>query len=310
MVIKIRDDRHLRSLTGLSQHQFNQLLPTFTSVYQETQHEAYDTGLAAGTRQRQPGGGAKGKLPTIADKLLFVLYYYKTYPTFDVLGTQFGMARSKAHKNLHKLSPLLQTTLGRLGMMPQREFKTPEELKAALSGIDQVIIDATERAYRRSQDNATQREYFSGKKKGHRVKNTIMSTLDKFIVFLGRTFTGRNHDYSMLKAELPPELDWFTEIGVWVDLGYLGIQSDYGAEQIEIPVKKPRKSQKNPNPQLTDEQKATNTALSRVRIFVEHAIAGIKRYNILVHPFRNHTDNFEDDVIGICAGLWNFSLSY
>jgi hypothetical protein len=26
--------------------------------------------------------------------------------------------------------------------------------------------------------------------------------------------------------------------------------------------------------------------------------------------FRNHKANFEDDVIGVCAGLWNFVLSY
>ena len=45
-------------------------------------------------------------------------------------------------------------------------------------------------------------------------------------------------------------------------------------------------------------------ALSHIRIFVEHAIGGMKRYNILVHSFRNHKENFEDDVIGICAGLW------
>ena len=38
----------------------------------------------------------------MAKKLQFVLYYYKTYPTFDVLGMQFAMARSKAHENLHK----------------------------------------------------------------------------------------------------------------------------------------------------------------------------------------------------------------
>ena len=310
MVINIRDDRHMRSLTGLSQSQFNQLLPSFAMVYQEAQQDAYATGVAAGTRQRQPGGGAKGKLPTPRDKLLFVLYYYKTYPTFDVLGTQFDMAPSKANQNLHKLSPILHTTLLRLGMMPHREFKTPAELKSALSGIDQIIIDATERAYRRSQDDATQREHYSGKKRRHTVKNTIMSTLAKFIVFLGRTFTGHNHDYTMLKEELPPDLDWFTDIGVLVDLGYLGIQTDYAGEQIEVPIKKPRKSKKNPNPQLTDEQKATNKALSQVRIFVENAIGGIKRYNILVHRFRNYKDNFEDDVIGICAGLWNFALSY
>jgi hypothetical protein len=142
------------------------------------------------------------------------------------------------------------------------------------------------------------------------LKNTVMSLPDKFIVFLGRTLSGHNHDYSMLQQELPPELDWFTDINVLVDLGYLGIQADYRGDQIEIPAKKPRKSKKNPNPQLSAVQKAANTALSQVRIFVEHAIGGMKRYNILVHSFRNRKANFEDDVIGVCAGLWNFVLSY
>ena len=54
-----------------------------------------------------------------------------------------------------------------------------------------------------------------------------MSLPNKLIVFLGRTLSGHNHDYLMLKQELPPHLDWFTDINVRVDLGYLGIQSDY-----------------------------------------------------------------------------------
>jgi DDE superfamily endonuclease len=137
-----------------------------------------------------------------------------------------------------------------------------------------------------------------------------MSLPDKFIIFLGRTFSGHNHDYLMLKQELPPELDWFTDLNVRVDLGYLGIKSDYRGDQIAIPTKKPRKSQKTPNPQWSDEQKAANKALSQIRIFIEHAIGGMKRYNILVHAFRNRLENFEDDVIGVCAGLWNFVLSY
>ena len=137
-----------------------------------------------------------------------------------------------------------------------------------------------------------------------------MSLPDKLILCLGRTFSGHHHDYSMLKQEFPPELDWFTALHVHVDLGYLGIRSDYGGDQLDIPTKKPRKSQKNPNPQLSDEQKAANTALSRIRIFIEHAIGGMKRYAILVHAFRNRKENFEDDVIGVCAGLWNLALSY
>ena len=137
-----------------------------------------------------------------------------------------------------------------------------------------------------------------------------MSLPDKFIVFVGRTFSGHHHDYTMLKQELPPEVDWFADLKVRADLGYLGIKSDYRGDQIDIPTRKPRKSHKNPNPQLSDEQRAANTAVSRVRIFIEHAIGGMKRYNILVHAFRNRLENFEDDVIGVCAGLWNFVLSY
>ena len=308
-MLEIRDDRQWRALTGLSQAKFDQLLLTFTVVYQEAQQAAYAARVAAGTRHRQPGGGAKGKLPTLADKLVFVLYYYKTYPTFDVLGTQFGMVRSKAHPNLYHLSRLRHTTLVRLEMLPHREFKTPAELKAALHGIDPVIIAATERAYRRSQDAATQQEHSSGKRKQHTVKNTVMSRLDKFSVFLGRTFTGHNHDDSMLKAEFPPDLDWFTDLGLWVDLGYLGIKKDYAGDLIAIPIKKPRKSKAHPNPQLTAAQKAANKAVSQVRIFVENAIGGLKRYNILVQRFRNHKEHFEDDAIGIAAGLWNFALS-
>ena len=164
MGLQIRDNRQIKALTGLSQAQFDHLLPFFSAIYEATQQKTYEEGVASGTRRRKPGGGSKGKLPTIADKLQFILYYYKTYPTFDVLGTHFDLARSKAHENLHKLSPILYDTLVHLDLMPYRELSTPEEVKAALHGGDRLLIDATERAYHRSQDDATQREHYSGKK--------------------------------------------------------------------------------------------------------------------------------------------------
>jgi hypothetical protein len=151
-------------LTGLSQDQCDHLLPFYRAIYETTQQKTYAAGVASGTRRRKPGGGSKGKLATMTDKLLFLLYYYKTYPTFDVLGTQFEMARSKAHENLHKLSPILYDTLVHLDLMPYRELSTPEELKAVLQGGERLLIDATERAYHRSQDSAKQREHYSGKK--------------------------------------------------------------------------------------------------------------------------------------------------
>jgi hypothetical protein len=137
-----------------------------------------------------------------------------------------------------------------------------------------------------------------------------MATTDKVILFVGRTFSGHNHDYHMLKTEFPPQLAWFAELLVRVDLGYLGIRTDYTGEQIALPHKKPRKSKRKPDTALTDQQKAENRALSQVRTLIENAIGGMKRYNILVDRFRNQRENFQDHVIAICAGLWNFSLAY
>src|SRR5258708_3712459 len=130
----------MRALTGLSQAQFDRLLPTFTEVYLAKCQADYEQTVQAGKRYRKPGGGRKSKLLTIADKLLFVLYYYKAYPTFDVLGTRFNLARSKAHTHLHLLSPILHETLVQLEIIPQRALKTAEELTLALNGVDQLII--------------------------------------------------------------------------------------------------------------------------------------------------------------------------
>jgi hypothetical protein len=118
MGLQIRDNRQRKALTGLSQAQCDHLLPFCSAIYEATQQKTYEEGVESGIRKRKPGGGSTGKLPTMADKLQFVLYYYKTYPTFDVLGTHFAMARSKAHENLHKLSPMLYDTLVHLDLMP------------------------------------------------------------------------------------------------------------------------------------------------------------------------------------------------
>ena len=83
MGLQIRDERQMKALTGLSQAQFDALLPVFSAIYRATQQHTYEEGVHSGTRKRRPGGGSKGKLPTMMEKLQFVLYYYKTYPTFD-----------------------------------------------------------------------------------------------------------------------------------------------------------------------------------------------------------------------------------
>jgi hypothetical protein len=73
------DERLFRALTGTSREEFRKLLEVFTTSYHILRETEYQANTA--TRYRKPGGGAKGKLPTCAAKLFFVLYYWKNgYP--------------------------------------------------------------------------------------------------------------------------------------------------------------------------------------------------------------------------------------
>jgi hypothetical protein len=168
MGLLIRDDRQMKAFTGLSQAPFDHVLPVFTDRYQAAQQHTYERGVASGTRRRQPGGGSKGKLPTLAEKLPFVLSSDQTYPTFDVLGPPCAMARSKAHEPLPQLSPMLYDTLVHLALMPSRECATPEALHGALHGVERLLIEATARASHRSAEDAKQREHDRGKKNSRR----------------------------------------------------------------------------------------------------------------------------------------------
>jgi hypothetical protein len=131
------------------------------------------------------------------------------------------------------------------------------------------------------------------------------------IIFLGLTTAGAIHDYFLLKEELRwynEDNTWFEFIELFVDLGYLGIADDFKIKKLQIPIKKPRKSEKNPEPQLTDEQKEHNKIVSRDRVKVEHAIGSMKIFNIMAHIYRNHKSNFEDLSAGICAAIHNLKI--
>jgi len=310
----IRNDRQFNALTGMARTEFEQFLPTFTEAYEELRQEAYEAQRA--TRQRKPGGGPKGKLPEMSQKLFFILYYLKVYPCYDVLGFQFDMDGSKACTNVHALWPVLKRALAQCEVLPKREFASVEELRDAFADIAELFIDATERPHARPQDDDAQRKKFSGKKKRHTVKNTVITTVCQWILFFGLTVAGSVHDYGRFKEEFPiPEgggtealAAWFEKFVLWVDLGYQGLQKKYAAKEIKMPHKKPRKSKTNPNPSLSPEQKAENREISRVRVIVEQAIGGLKRVGILVQRFRNHITDFVDEVGIIGAGLWNWKL--
>ena len=70
-----RQPRVFQSLTGLSLAAFAQLLPAFVQAYAAAQDTADAQREQA--RERQRGGGRKATLATMADKLAFILFYFR-----------------------------------------------------------------------------------------------------------------------------------------------------------------------------------------------------------------------------------------
>ena len=58
-----------------------------------------------------------------------------------------------------------------------------------------------------------------------------------------------------------------------------------------------------------EKEKEQNRTKSRVRILVENALAGVKRLRIVSYVFCNRVKNFDDLVMLICSGLWNYHLA-
>ena len=57
-------------------------------------------------------------------------------------------------------------------------------------------------------------------------------------------------------------------------------------------------------------QQRCRAPLSSLRIRVEHAIGGVKRYRIVKDKIRNWKREFKDSVFETCCGLHNFRLKF
>ena len=157
----ITDDRQMRALTGLNLVAFCDLVAPFTAASAQVADARFSPQRP---RQRRAGAGRKGHLPSAEQKLLLVLYYLKSYPTFDVLGATFGLHRSKAHRYVKQLAPALHLALSGLGVLPARQITSIDEMKAVFGHVPTLLLDATERRRQRPEAAVDRPACYSGKK--------------------------------------------------------------------------------------------------------------------------------------------------
>ena len=104
-------------------------------------------------------------LPTLADKLLFILTYLKQNPIQEVQGQLFGMSQSNANKWIHVLHPVLNQALADQELLPARtaaEFAAMFETHSTdggsttpLFGMMALNVRSTARPIPKSNKNIT-----------------------------------------------------------------------------------------------------------------------------------------------------------
>lgn len=209
------------AVTSLTHKEFERVLPKFAEAY----HEVYPHTLNwQGQPRRRPiGGGMKGVLSRMEDKLLFIMLYHKVYSIQSAHGLQFGLSQSQANYWIHRLLPVLRLALSKLDMTPQRDGSKLAESVAPDVPPD-LQIDGTDRPRQRPQDANTQRQTYSGKHKTHTDKNVLLiNEHTRQIEFLSPTQPGSRHDKTVADTAnicYPPDAT------LAKDMGFQGYEPD------------------------------------------------------------------------------------
>jgi hypothetical protein len=258
-------------LVGMKVKDFESILEKLAPLWQKKVLATY----------KRPGRDFKLEL---ADMLMMLLIYYRSYITQEFLGHLFGIDDSRVCRLIKRIEPLLACTVA----IRKDRHLSPEE-------VENLIIDATEQPIERPKRRQT--KYYSGKKKRHTLKTEIRITPKGRIVHVSRSFSGSVHDFAVYKDGPPVHRD----TRAFVDSGYQGLDKLHQAT--ELPYKKSK------NHKLDKEEKEYNTGLSRLRVRVENILCNIKVFRILSDRYRNkrkgHSLKFN-----IIAGIVNLKNGF
>lgn len=180
-----------------------------------------------------------------------------------MVGDVHALAKASHSKIPHILFGVMHSFIS-------RQINFSRRLDGGNKGIN-VVVDATECRIDRPQDNATQKEYYSGKDKCHTIKYELgIDIVRGFIVWLYGGVPGHVHDLEMSRASgifdrlLPGEL-------LLADKGYIGV------DLYLTPMRQP----------VEASQWFVNSFLSKIRVLVENVIGRVKVFSCLRQPWRN-----------------------
>jgi hypothetical protein len=128
-------------------------------------------------------------LPSVEDRLFFILVYLKNNPTQEYHAAGFNMDQKHCNSFIHVLYHIPEQCLR--DAESQKEFEKLLKAQPVEEGLPVLLHDGTEREIPRPVDRDEQRENYSGKKKKHTVRNAVIITACCLILLSVQRFAGR-----------------------------------------------------------------------------------------------------------------------
>jgi len=284
-----------KSFTGLTEQEFDEIYNEITKRYKKHEIKRLSKRI---DRQRYIGAGRPFKID-LENRFLMILVYYRLYITYTLAGFLFDLDQSNICRDIQKIEGLIRSCIP----IPQKIYnitkrlKTPEEVEKYFPGF-LAFTDCTEQQIPRPVDKQRKKIFYSGKKKKHTVKNQIMVNNRGYIIHKIGYKKGRRHDYDVYKKNHPVIPKQVVNV---VDLGYLGIETDFPEQLSALPYKKRYQED------ISQEEKEYNKIHSKKRIVIEHTICRLKKYRIMRDVFRNKRRKY-NKASDIVAGLINYRI--
>jgi hypothetical protein len=279
-----------KSLTGMDLLAFDRLFEAFVPAHSQ-RLSTTPTKRGGQPRKRAYGGGPRFS-HELRDRLVMALvwlkvYPTKVYPTYEVLGFFFSLAKPNARFNIEEILDTLEALAEFTLERPTKDRKKLRTVEAVMDAFPEVrlVIDSKEQRIRRpsgrdEDGTSLQRRYYSGKKKAHTLKTQIAVRPDGLIEAVSDSPPGSTHDLTLLRqTKLLERLE--TDEGAMMDKGYDGIEKDHPASPLYLPYKARR------NRPLTDIEEAYNQELSSYRIVVEHTNTQLQNFGVLAQTYRH-----------------------
>lgn len=264
--------RPFRSLTGVEAGTFHEMVKRLRPHWREKI-------VGAKNRAGRPWG-----VGGLEEHLLVLLILYRCCVTQDFLACLYQTDQAAISRSLRRIERLAVKVLG-----------VTRQIKVSREEAEALIIDCTEQPIQRP--SRKQRCWYSGKKKGHRIKTEIIVTAKGRIVSRSHPATGRTSDITVRRRG--PPLPKGSR--AYADSGYQGLQDEH--PDVEIPYKKTK------HHKLTKDEKDYNHGLSRFRVRVEHAFAKIKSFRMFSERFRYPKPTYAAK-FAVVAGIVNISAGF